>query len=153
MDRVSSCNIYVVQQDTQCGLMRKFYLALFVSPTCFGPHRSISRSVLYRLYSQTLVSGNTRTTRHVHLDVSSSTHSSTTYQSLRIQLVQNAPDDGRMSSEICRAKKTTLCILLDYIYITRWYTVPTMSRFYKLVWDCSILFWRNTGSIWNSELC
>ena len=28
------------------------------------------------------------------LDVSSSTRSSTTYQSLRIQLVQNAPDDG-----------------------------------------------------------
>ena len=27
----------------------------------------------------------------------------TTYQSLRIQLVQNAPDDGPMRSETCRA--------------------------------------------------
>ena len=58
-------------------------------------------------YSQTLVCGNTPTTRHVQplrLDVSSSTHSSTTYQILRIQLVQNAPDDGPMRSETYRAK-------------------------------------------------
>ena len=27
----------------------------YVSSTCFGPHRSIIRSVLYKLYSQTLV--------------------------------------------------------------------------------------------------
>ena len=46
-------------------LMSKFYSALFVSSTCFGSHRSIIRSVLYKLYSQTLVCGNTRTTRHV----------------------------------------------------------------------------------------
>ena len=32
-------------------LMSKFYSALFVSSTCFGPHRSIIRSVLYKLYS------------------------------------------------------------------------------------------------------
>ena len=53
-----------------------------------------------------LVCGNMRTTRHVQplrLDVSSSTNSSTTYQSLQIQLVQNAPDDGPMRSETCRA--------------------------------------------------
>ena len=47
-------------------LMSKFYSALFVSSTCFGPHRSIIRSVLYKLYSQTLVCSTTvRTTRHV----------------------------------------------------------------------------------------
>ena len=45
--------------------MSKFYSALFVSSTRFGPHRSIIRSVLYKLYSQTMVCGNTRTTRHV----------------------------------------------------------------------------------------
>ena len=39
----------------------------------------------------------------LRLDVSSSTHSSTTYHSLRIQLVKNAPDDGPMRSETCRA--------------------------------------------------
>ena len=37
-------------------------------------------------------------------DVSSSRHNSTTYQSLQIQLVENAPDDGPMKSETCRAK-------------------------------------------------
>ena len=36
-------------------LMSKFYSALFVRSTCFGPHRSVIRSVLYKLYSQTLV--------------------------------------------------------------------------------------------------
>ena len=40
--------------------------------------------------------------RMVRLDVSSSTRI-TTYQSLRIQLVQNAPDDGPMRPETCRA--------------------------------------------------
>ena len=83
--------------------MSKFYSALFVRSTCFGPNRSIIRSVLYRLYSQTLVCGNTHTTRHVQplqtlqwLDVSNS---------LQIELVQNAPDDGPMRSETCRANK------------------------------------------------
>ena len=47
-------------------LMSKFYSALFVSSTCFGPHPSIIRSVLYKLHSQTLVCGTTvGTTRHV----------------------------------------------------------------------------------------
>jgi hypothetical protein len=45
---------------------------------------------------------------------------------LHIQLVQNAPDDGPVRSETCRANvsadynlfiETILCILLDYIYI------------------------------------
>ena len=40
------------------------------------------------------------------LDVSSSTRI-TTYQSLRIQLVQNAADDGPMRSETCRANIST----------------------------------------------
>ena len=52
-------------KDEQSVLMSEFYSALFVSSTCFGPHRSIIRSVLHKLYSQTLVCGNTRTTRHV----------------------------------------------------------------------------------------
>ena len=30
-DRVSSCNIYAVQQDRQCGSMSKFYLALMLA--------------------------------------------------------------------------------------------------------------------------
>ena len=47
---MSSCNIYVVQQDTQSVSMSEFYSALFVSSTCFGPLRSIIRSVLYKLY-------------------------------------------------------------------------------------------------------
>ena len=47
-----------------------------------------SSGPFYKLYSQTLVCGTTVRT---------------TYQSLRIQLVQNAPDDGPMRSETCRA--------------------------------------------------
>ena len=47
-------------------LMSKFYSTLFNSSTYFGPHRSIFRSVLCKLHSQTLVCGTTvRTTRHV----------------------------------------------------------------------------------------
>ena len=49
----------------------------------------------------------------------------TTYQSLRIQLVQNAPDDGLMRSEICRANISaewtyslkTLCVSCWTAYI------------------------------------
>ena len=66
----------------------------YVSWTCFGPHRSIIRSVSYKLYSQTLVCGTTvRTTRHVQ-----------PLQSCRKCWI-NLPI------------KTTLHILLDYIYI------------------------------------
>ena len=72
-------------------LMSKFYSALFVSSTCFGPHRSIFRSVLYKLYSQTLVGGNTRITRH--------------FQPLQSRRKETYP------------LKITLCILLDCIYI------------------------------------
>ena len=39
------------------------------------------------------------------LDMSSSTRI-TTYQSLGVQLVQNAPDDGPIRSETCRANKS-----------------------------------------------
>ena len=69
----------------QSNKIHKFFqwvslFSTYVSSTCFGPHLSITRSVFYKLYSQTLVCGNTvRTTRHVQLNVSSSTRI-TTYQ-------------------------------------------------------------------------
>ena len=63
---LNNCNIYMQSNKIHNVVsMNKFYSALFISSTCFGPHRSIVRSVLYKLYSQTLVRGNTRTTRHV----------------------------------------------------------------------------------------
>jgi hypothetical protein len=52
MDRVSSCNVYVVQQDTQCFSLWLSLFITFVSSTCFGTHRSIFRSVFYKLYVQ-----------------------------------------------------------------------------------------------------
>ena len=64
MDRVSSCNIYAGQDTT-----RFFYdwvlFIIYVSSTCFGPHRSIFRSVCLQAVFADLVCGNTRTTRHV----------------------------------------------------------------------------------------
>ena len=64
MDRVSPCNIYVNQPDTQNAVL----------PTTAQ-----------------------------HLDVSSSTQN-TTYQICNIQL-ENAPEDGPLRSETCRATK------------------------------------------------
>ena len=55
MDFVSSCNIYVIQQDTQC-----LGLSLFITLggwTYFGPQWSVLRSV-YKLYVANLVRGN-----------------------------------------------------------------------------------------------
>ena len=65
--RYSHLEVYICSPNKihNVVLMSKFYSALLVSSTCFGPHWSIIRSVLYKLYSQTLVCGNTRTTRHV----------------------------------------------------------------------------------------
>ena len=68
-----------------------------VSSTCFGPHQSIFRSVFYKLYVQTLVCGNTRTTRHIQ------PLRSNDWMCLHIQLVKNAPEDGLVRSETCRA--------------------------------------------------
>ena len=58
-----------------------------VSPTCFGPHRAIIRSVLYKLYSQIWY-----VVIRVLLDTSS-----------RYEVTKNAPDDGPVRSETCRA--------------------------------------------------
>jgi hypothetical protein len=57
-------NIYAVQQDTRSILMSEFIHHTYVSSTCFGPHRSIIRSVLQAVFAD-LVCGNTRTARHV----------------------------------------------------------------------------------------
>ena len=60
-------NIYAVQQDTQSVLMIEFYSALMLArhvSDLIGP----SSGAFYKLYSHTLVCGNTvRTTRHVQL--------------------------------------------------------------------------------------
>ena len=97
-------HIHAVQQDTQIVLMSEFiqhlyYLDMFRTSPVHHQERFL-QAVL-----SDLLCGNTRTTRHVQplrLDVSNSTRI-TTYQSLRIQLVKNAPDDGPMRSETCRA--------------------------------------------------
>ena len=44
-DRVSSCNIYAVQQDTQSVFNEWVLFIIYVSSTYFGPHWSIFRSV------------------------------------------------------------------------------------------------------------
>ena len=98
--------IYAVQQDKQSVLTSEFYstrmLTRHVSDLT-GP----SSGAFYKLYLQILyvvllcVLLDT-SSRYEQLDVSSSTRI-TTYQSLQIQLLQNAPDDGPMRSETCRA--------------------------------------------------
>ena len=44
MDRVSSCNIHAVQQDTQSFLMIEFIITYVIS-TYFGPNRSVLQAV------------------------------------------------------------------------------------------------------------
>ena len=64
-DRASSCNIYAVQQDTQSVLMGEFYSALMLARHVSDLTGPLS-GAFYKLYSQTLVCGNTvRTARHV----------------------------------------------------------------------------------------
>ena len=46
------CNIYAVQQDTQSVFNEWVLFSTYISSTYFGPHRSIIRSVSYKLYSQ-----------------------------------------------------------------------------------------------------
>ena len=103
---------------------------------------------------------NTHTTRHVQPLQSCRSYSYnfvragrvelyayySTYQSLHLQLVQNAPDDGPMRSKTRRANlrtdknlliKTTLCILLDYIHIAEVTTVKmTVWHFCGIDYVC-----------------
>ena len=115
----------------------------YVSSTCFGPHRSIIRSVLYKLYLQTLVCGTTvRTTRHVQLlrlDVSSSTRI-TTYQICKYSLDKTLLMMDRWGPKHVELKlkcwlKLThwdhivyLVGLHIYIY-TRIYIIPTVFQY------------------------
>ena len=76
--------------------MSEFYSGLMLArhvSDLTGP----SSGAFYKLYSQIWY-----VVIRVLLDTSSRTRI-TTYQSLRIQLVQNAPDDGPVRSETCRA--------------------------------------------------
>ena len=139
--------IYVVQQDTQYGVNEKvffqhFLLARHVSDLIGPSSGAFCTSCIRRLCCvviRILLDTSPTVATLQRPDVLSSTHSSNTYQSLRIQLVQNAPDDGPMRSETCRANKkcwkktfslTPYCVSCwtTYIYITRWYRVPTVSR-------------------------
>ena len=78
---------------------------------------------------QTMVFGNTRTTRHVQL-----------VQSCRKNC--SSPDDGPMRSETCRAKT---CWLKTYslrphcvcCWTTKWYADLTMSSFSYCWYECS----------------
>ena len=101
-----------------------------------------SSGAFYKLYLQTLVCGNTRTTRPVqpllcngwtcrlvpqlyHIPKSAYTACKTL-----LKVDRWGPKHVEVTYVMNKLNhKTTLCILLDCIYITRWYTVPTISRF------------------------
>ena len=59
------CFVWISEKTAVISLY-SINLSVF-SSTCFGPQRSIIRSILYKLYSQTLVCGNTSIIRHVQL--------------------------------------------------------------------------------------
>ena len=102
-DRVSSCNIYAVQQDTQSVLMSEFYSAFMLArhvsdltgPSSGAFCTSCIRSMWYycAYYSTrpAVTAGSVQQYAYYHIP------------NLRIQLVQNAPDDGPVRSETCRA--------------------------------------------------
>ena len=100
---VSSCNIYAVQQDIQSVFLMSEFIQHLCQLDMFRTSSVHHQERFLQAVFADLVGGNTRTTRHVQLDVSSSTHGITTYQSLRIQLVKDAPDVGPVRSETCRA--------------------------------------------------
>ena len=101
--------MYVVQQDTQCGIneqvfIQHFLLARHVSDLIGPSSGAFCTSCIRRIWYVVI---------HVLLDTSSRygwtcrvvrtvvPHT----KSLRIQLVQNASDDGPIRSEICLANK------------------------------------------------
>ena len=87
-----------------------------------------------------LVCGTTRTARHVQ-PLHSSTRI-TTYQSLQIQLVQNAPGDGPVRSETCRANISakqnslieTLCVSCWTAYILQDDTRSLQYQYFDEFW-------------------
>ena len=118
----------------------------YVSLTYFGPHRSIIRSVLQAVFA-VLVCGNTRTTRHVQplgicrkffLQLHNGwtcwvvcilPHTKTANTACKTLLMMDrwGLKHVQLTYVMNKLTKKTLCILLDCIYITRWYTVPTIS--------------------------
>ena len=76
-------NIYAVQQDTQSVLMSEFYSALMLA-------RHVSDLTGPSSYNS-VTAGRVEQYAYYHIP------------NLRIQLVQNAPEDGPVRSETCRA--------------------------------------------------
>ena len=132
MDCVSSCNIYAVQQDTQRFLMIEY--SSHVSSTCFGPHRSIFGSVLYKLYvqiwyvvicvlpdtsSRYKVVGRTASYNFVtagHVEQYTYHH----IPNLHIQSVKNTPEDGPVRSETCRANMWWINSIIKKLCVSCW---------------------------------
>ena len=99
----------------------------YVSSTCFGPHRSIIRSVLEAVFANLVCGTTVRTARHVQplrLDVSSSTRI-TTYQICEYSLYKTllmmdqwGPKHVELTYVMNKLTHyNTLCILLECIYI------------------------------------
>ena len=83
-------------------------LSPYISSTYFGIHRSIIRNVSYKLYSQTLVCGNTRTTRHAQPLQSNGwtcrvVRTVVPHTKSARTVWKNAPEVGPVRSETCRA--------------------------------------------------
>ena len=108
---VSGLALYVqsspdmLHKGTLQNTKRVSLFSTYVSSTCFGPHRSIIRSVYYKPYSQIWY-----VVIRVLLDTSSSyevvlqlRNAYYHIPNLRIRLVINAPDDGPGRSETCPA--------------------------------------------------
>ena len=99
MDRVSSCNIYVIQQDTQCFMIEFIHNTWWIDMfrALNGPSSgTFTRCMLQIWYVAICVLLETSRCYAVY--------DSITYQICNIQLV-NAPGDGPLRAETCRSIK------------------------------------------------
>ena len=144
---------YKSYRETHCLLHRSWGWGSFVPPTRLYPQRRNKRHEHCSTFDATPHSPN------IFPSLKTGTASSTritTYQSLRIQLTQNAPDDGPMRSETCRANKkcwiklthlNTLFILLDCIYILQYDTRSLQCQHILY----SLFFFRNFSRLYTRK--
>ena len=124
-DRVSSCNIYAVQQDTQCGLMSKFYSARHVSdftgPLSGAFCTSCIRRLRYVVIRVLLDTSNRNgwTCRVVRTVVPHTKVCEYSLCKTLLMMDRWGPKHVELTQVLSKtySLKTTLCTLLDCIYI------------------------------------
>ena len=124
---------------------------MYVSSTCLGPHRSIIRSIFYKLNVQiwyVVIRVLPNMSSHYEV-VGSRKYTYYHIPNLLIQLVKNAPEDGLVRSETCRAKHMWwINSIIKKLCVSCWTAYILQDDTWFLQYQVNVMY-----LLWLFEIC